>query len=72
MNAFLTSNTPAMRCARTIVQGVIGALIMYLPDVMGLWHLDPTVNALGVAVIMAVLSPVMAAIGEAGGNADDQ
>lgn len=71
MNEFLTENTPLMRCLRTIVQGMLAAIVMYLPDMAGLWHLDPTTNALVVALIMAVLSPIMAMLGgkEAGDGA---
>lgn len=66
MNAltkFLTDNSPLYKCYRTIVQGILAAFILYLPDVFGLWHLDPVVNSLAVAVVMAILSPIMAMLG---------
>ncbi len=65
MNKFLTDNSPTMRCARTIFQGVIGVIIAQLPQVLGLYQLDPVWSATIVALTMAILSPVMAAIGEA-------
>lgn len=65
MNEFLTSNSPKMRLARTILQGVIGVAIAALPQIMGLYQIDPVWSATIVALVMAVLSPVMAALGEA-------
>ena len=61
MNEFLTSNDPRYRCLRTIVQGIIAAVVMYLPD---LFQLNPTMAALGTALVMAVLSPIMAMLGQ--------
>ena len=65
MNEFLTSNSPKMRLARTILQGIIGVIIAALPQLMGLYVLDPVWSATIVALVMAVLSPIMAALGEA-------
>lgn len=65
MNEFLTSNSPKMRLARTILQGVIGVAIAALPQIMGLYQIDPVWSATIVALVMAVLSPIMAALGEA-------
>lgn len=55
MNEFLTSNEWQWRLLRTVVQGVLGVAV-----------LEPTWRALVVALVMAVLSPVMAEIGAAG------
>ena len=63
MNEFLTSNDPKYRCARTIVQGVIGVIIAQLPQILGLYPLDPVWTATIVALTMAVLSPIMAMLG---------
>ena len=65
MNRFLTENTPLMKCLRTIFQGVCGVIVAQLPQVLGLYQLDPVWNATIVALTMAVLSPIMAALGEA-------
>lgn len=71
MSRFLTENTPFMKCMRTIVQGIIGVIIAELPQILGLYELDPVWTATIAALVMAVLSPIMAAIGEAGTNADN-
>ena len=65
MNRFLTENTPLMKCLRTIFQGVCGVTVAQLPQVLGLYQLDPVWSATIVALTMAVLSPIMAALGEA-------
>ena len=64
MNRFLTENTPLMKCLRTIFQGVCGVVVAQLPQVLGLYQLDPVWSATIVALTMAVLSPIMAALGE--------
>lgn len=64
MNEFLTSNSTKYRLLRTIVQGIIGVIIAQLPQIMGLYQLDPVWSATIVALTMAILSPIMAAIGE--------
>lgn len=63
MNTFLTSNEAKWRLARTIVQGVIAAIIANLADILGLIHLDPPVIAIVVPIIMAILSPIMEYLG---------
>lgn len=63
MNDFLNSNEWQWRLARTIVQGVLGVFIANIDLILGFGILDPTIRALVVAFVMAVLSPIMAAIG---------
>lgn len=63
MNTFLTSNSWYMRLARTITQGVIGVLIANVDLIVSAFEFDAGVKAMIVALVMAVLSPVMAAIG---------
>ena len=65
MDKFLKSNDARYRCARTIVQGIIGVVIAQMPQVLGLYQLDPVWSATIVALVMAVLSPIMAVLGEA-------
>ena len=60
---FLRSNSTGARVLRTIVQGILSVLITSLPDLIGLFHLDPTIQAVLVAALMAILSPIMSAIG---------
>ena len=66
MNRFLTSNEWQWRLLRTIVQGVLGVVVANVDLLMGVAVLDPTWRALCVAMVMAVLSPVMAELGKAG------
>lgn len=64
MNTFLTSNSAKWRLARTIVQGVIAAVIANLPEILGLFHVSPEVMAVTVPIIMAILSPIMKYLGD--------
>ena len=68
MNEFLASNEWYWRLARTIVQGVLGVIIANIDLILGWCVLDPGVRGLVVALVMAVLSPIMAALG--GGDED--
>ena len=68
MSEFLASNEWYWRLARTIVQGVLGVVIANIDLIMGWCVLDPSVRGLVVALVMAVLSPIMAARG--GGDGD--
>lgn len=63
VNRFFTSNAPKWRLFRTIIQGVIGVLIANIDVIAGTFHMDPAVKAIVVALIMAVLSPIMASLG---------
>ncbi len=63
MDEFLTSNDWQWRLLRTIVQGLLGVVVANLDLIMGWCVMDPSVRALVVALVMAVLSPVMAEIG---------
>lgn len=64
MEKFLTSNAWQYRLARTIVQGVLGVLVANIDIIVGSAALDPSIRALVVALVMAVLSPVMALLGK--------
>lgn len=68
MDKFLKDNGWKWRLARTIVQGVIGVIIANIDLIMGWCILDPQVRGVVVALVMAVLSPVMAELG--GGDHD--
>lgn len=63
MSEFLASSDWQWRLLRTIVQGVLGVVIANLDLIMGWCVLDPDMRGLVVALVMAVLSPVMAALG---------
>ena len=64
MEKFLTGNEWNWRMARTIAQGVLGVFVANVDLIVGFAVLDPTMRALVVAFVMAVLSPVMAEIGK--------
>lgn len=69
MKYFLTANTAGMRLARTILQAVIGVLIANIDYLIGQVVIDPAMRPVIVGLVMAVLSPVMKALGgEADGN----
>ena len=63
MNTFLTSNEWQYRLLRTIVQGVLGVVVANLDLIVGACVLDQSQRALVVALVMAVLSPIMAQLG---------
>lgn len=61
MDKFLTSNSWQTRLARTIAQGVLGVLIANIDTIIGA-HFDGSTKAIIVALVMAILSPIMAQI----------
>lgn len=63
MNRLFISNEAKYRLLRTIIQGIIGVLIANLDIIVGVFHFSPGVKALIVALVMAILSPVMAYMG---------
>lgn len=69
MREFLVSNDWRWRLLRTIAQGVLGVLVANVDLILGWCVLDPGVRPLCAALVMAVLSPVMAALG--GGEAPE-
>ena len=63
MNEFLSSNATKWRLARTIVQGIIGVVIAYIDVLIGsVPFIDPVMRPVIVALVMAVLSPVMSVL----------
>lgn len=69
MSKFLTSNAWQYRLLRTIFQGVLGVIIANIDLITGAVIFDPATKALVVALVMAVLSPIMALLG--GGDSPD-
>lgn len=63
MKAFLTSNEWQYRLLRTIVQGIIGVIIANLDIIVGYMVLDVTQRTIIVGIVMALLSPIMKALG---------
>lgn len=68
MQQFLKSNEWQWRLARTVIQGVLGVLVANVDLIFGQVFLDPAWRALVVALLMAVLSPVMVEL-DSGGTA---
>ena len=64
MTDFLTSNEWQWRLLRTIAQGVLGVVVANVDLLVGVAVLEPSWRALVVALVMAVLSPLMAEIGK--------
>ena len=64
MDKFLTSNEWQYRLLRTIIQGILGVVIANLDVITGAFVLDPTMKGVIVALVMAVLSPIMALLGK--------
>jgi len=60
---FFKSNEWQWRLLRTIVQGVIGFLIANIDLLFANLTLDANTKAIIVGVVMAILSPIMAEIG---------
>jgi len=60
---FLTSNETKYRLGRTILQGVIGVIIAYLDAIVGLMAIPNEMRPMIVALVMAVLSPIMSELG---------
>ena len=60
----LRENGWQWRLARTILQGIVGVVIANLDVITGAFVLDPTMKGVIVALVMAVLSPIMALLGK--------
>jgi len=63
MRKFLQSNEWQFRLLRTVIQGILGVLIANVDVLAGYAILDPAIRAIVVALVMAILSPVMAMLG---------
>lgn len=64
MERFLNSNETVYRLARTIVQGILGVLVANIDYFVGMTSFSTQTRAIIVAVVMAVLSPIMAELGK--------
>ena len=64
MNRLWVNNSGKYRLIRTIIQGIIGVLIANLDTIIAHVSILPMwARAIVVAVVMAILSPIMAAMG---------
>lgn len=64
MDKFLTSNETLYRLARTILQGILGVIVANLDYLVGFGHFSSGTKAIIVALVMAILSPIMSEIGK--------
>lgn len=62
-NILLTSNNTKWRLLRTIIQGVIGVIIANIDMIIGSFEFGTEAKAVIVALVMAILSPCMSALG---------
>lgn len=62
-NLFLTSNSGTWRTLRTIVQGVLGVCIANVDILVQSFSFSADQKAIVVALTMAILSPLMKALG---------
>lgn len=60
---FFNSNELKWRLLRTIAQGVIGVLIANIDLLLSFITIPPELKPVIAALVMAVLSPIMASIG---------
>lgn len=68
---FFTSNDGRYRLLRTIIQGIIGVLVANLDLLISKLTFDPSLKPMIVALVMAILSPIMAEIGKNNEPHDD-
>lgn len=73
MSIFLTGNEWYWRLLRTVVQGVLGVVVANVDVLVGCAVIDATWRPICVALVMAVLTPVMAELGAVvkAGGADE-
>ena len=60
---WLRSNSTSSRLTRTIFQAVVGVLIANIDFLIGHLSFSPETKAFIVALVMAVLSPIMSELG---------
>lgn len=63
MKKFLQSNETKYRLLRTILQGIIGVLIANADFLISGFNFSPGAKAFIVALVMAILSPIMSELG---------
>jgi len=60
----LCENSASARYVRTVLQGFVGSIVAYLPQILDLWRLPEWLSLLVVLVVMAILAPLMAKLGQ--------
>lgn len=64
LDKFLHDNSTTMRLLRTIVQGVLSVIIANMDLITGTFSIDASMKPLIVAIIMAILAPIMSELGK--------
>lgn len=69
---FLKSNDTRERLLRTILQGIIGVIVANLDLLIGSLTIPPEYKPMIVALVMAVLSPIMSELGKKNELSEEQ
>lgn len=69
MNKFLKSNDTKYRLLRTIAQGIVGVLIANVDLLVAGLTIPAEYKPMIVALVMAILSPIMSELGAKDGEA---
>lgn len=64
MKKLLTSNETLYRLIRTVIQSVIGILVANADVIIGTFEINEVWKPIIVALVMAILSPIMAELGK--------
>lgn len=64
LTKFLSFNSWQYKLFRTVIQGIFGVIIANLDVIIGSFVIDPVWKGIVVAMVMAILSPIMAILGE--------
>lgn len=70
MDKFLKSNETKYRLLRTIAQGIVGVIIANVDLMVSGLTIPPEYKPMIVALVMAVLSPIMSELGKNDEEAD--
>ena len=61
---FFNSNEGVWRLLRTILQAIIGVIVANLDTILGTFNVNDVWKPIIAALVMAILSPIMAEIGK--------
>lgn len=61
---FFQSNETQWRLCRTIIQAIIGVLVANVDVIISTWTIDEVWKPIIAALVMAILSPIMAELGK--------
>ena len=64
MKKFPTSNDSLYRTLRTIAQAIIGVVVANLDTIIGTFTINEVWKPIIAALVMAILSPIMAELGK--------